>query len=185
MPKWYQKQHDPRQDDCLIAHTAVALHMAHFLKREVRTGGECLSLSRKYHKSKPVYHISAVGVLKSPQVQFSYILIMLQMSEGVPVQRYNEDALPARSQIIGYKSGKWNVVYPLLVLYECTSVEKSSSGSRNLTVNDFWPASIIALVPCNHRLLSVSHYSGLGHDLRFIETSQNKAFILLLLGQTF
>lgn len=29
---------------------------------------------------------------------------------------------------------------------------KASSGSRNITVNDFWPASIIALVPCNHPL---------------------------------
>lgn len=29
---------------------------------------------------------------------------------------------------------------------------KASSGSRNITVNDFWPASIIALVPCNHTL---------------------------------
>lgn len=29
---------------------------------------------------------------------------------------------------------------------------KASSGSRNMTVNDFWPVSIIALLPCNHTL---------------------------------
>lgn len=29
---------------------------------------------------------------------------------------------------------------------------KASSGSRNITVKDFWTACIIALVPCNHTL---------------------------------
>lgn len=29
---------------------------------------------------------------------------------------------------------------------------KASSDSRNITVIDFWPVSLIALVPCNHTL---------------------------------
>lgn len=56
------------------------------------------------------------------------------------------------AQIIGYKSGKRLLFTRTQVSRIVRFCGKASSGSRNLTVNDFWPASIIALVPCNHTL---------------------------------
>lgn len=54
------------------------------------------------------------------------------------------------------------------------------SVSRNMTVNYSWTVSIIALVPCNHTLAAVSHYSGLEHDLfvKFRAHTYQHAFCL-------
>lgn len=54
---------------------------------------------------------------------------------------------------------------------------KALSGSRNLTVNDFWPVSIIAPVPCNHTLTVCFPLQRAGTwPRRFIETYQNTGF---------
>lgn len=69
-------------------------------------------------------------------------------SQGISVA-FMRTPWPYFQKIIGHKSGKRHVVYPRPSLAYCALQWKSVVRLTQHTVNEFWPASIIALLPCN------------------------------------